>query len=118
MSINWYGQRGPLTSRDGVIYDAKGERFAFQGVSWFGFDLNSGMLDGLNKAFQNKDMNTGLVRDYKVVAARIKLLGFNTIRVPFAFSVRCCAELTGGSLRVCMALLYCAQKTCLRGEQR
>ena len=101
MSINWYGQRGPLTSRDGVFYDAKGERFAFQGVSWFGFDLNTGMLDGLNKAFQNKDLNTGLVRDYKVVAARIKLLGFNTIRVPFAFSVRCSAELSYRKLLVC-----------------
>lgn len=111
MSINWYGQRGPLTARDGVFYDAKGKRFAFQGVSWFGFDLNMGMLDGLNKAFQNQDLNTGLVRDYKVVAARIKLLGFNTIRVPFAFSVRRCAELSVGKLHVCMALLYCVQYT-------
>lgn len=97
MSINWYGQPGPLTARDGVFYDAKDERFAFQGVSWFGFDLNTGMLDGLNKAFQNQDLNTGLVRDYKVVAARIKLLGFNTIRVPFAFSVCCTALLSDSS---------------------
>ena len=88
-----YGQPGPLEARDGAFYDAKGHPFVFQGVSWFGFELNHGMLDGLNKAYQGQDLNTGLVRDYRVVAARIKLLGFNTIRLPFAFSVRCTAEL-------------------------
>ena len=88
-----FGQRGPLEARDGKFYDADGKDFAFQGVSWSGFELERGMLDGLNKAFQGQDLKTGLVRDYKVVAARIKLLGFNTIRLPFSFAVRCTAEL-------------------------
>ena len=93
MSINWHGQRGPLTwyEKEGVFKDADRQEFTFRGVNWSGFELERGMLDGLNKGYQGNDLETGLVRDNKVVATRMKLLGFNTIRLPFSFAVCCIA---------------------------
>lgn len=57
MSVKWHGQRGPLTwyGSEGVFKDADLQKFSFQGVSWSGFELERGMLDGLNKAFQGRE---------------------------------------------------------------
>ena len=90
MSVIWEGQPGPLKTDNGKFTYENGAAFAFQGVSWSGFELGRGMLDGLNKEYPpHVDLDSGLVRDYRVVATRIKLLGFNTIRLPFSFSVCC-----------------------------
>ena len=45
-----------------------------------------GAVDNVKKNFPS--LNSAMVRDWKVVAKRIKLLGFNAIRLPFAFAVR------------------------------
>jgi aryl-phospho-beta-D-glucosidase BglC (GH1 family) len=88
MSTPRYCQPGPLSIHDGKVFDQKGDPFTFQGVSWFGFEGSGGLFDGLDKADGfGHDLDSALVRDWKVVAARIKLLGFNSIRMPFAFSV-------------------------------
>ena len=84
-----YCQRGPLTTADGGFKDADGNDFFFHGLSWFGFDGIAGMVGGLDKdstAFPC--LNTTMVRDWELVAKRIKLLGFNAIRLPFSFAVR------------------------------
>jgi len=48
-----------------------------------------GMVGGLDKdGSQFPSLNSAMVRDWKVVAKRIKLLEFNAIRLPFAFAVR------------------------------
>ena len=82
-------QPGPLQICNGKLFDADGADFAIHGVSWFGLELGKGIFDGLNAddGFGH-DLDSGLVRNWKIVAARIKLLGFNTIRLPFSFSVR------------------------------
>ena len=84
-----YCQPGPLHIRDGKLFDRDGADFAIHGVNWFGLELSKGVFDGLNATdgFGN-DLDSALVRNWKVVAARIKLLGFNTIRLTFSFSVR------------------------------
>ena len=47
------------------------------------------MVGGLDKdGSQFPSLNSAMVRDWEVVAKRIKLLGFNAIRLPFAFAVR------------------------------
>jgi hypothetical protein len=86
-----FAQEGPLRVEGGAFVDRHGARFTFRGVSWFGFDGKFGFLDGLNKAYDGRGLDSAIVRDWKVVAARIKLLGFNTVRLPFAWSVRAAA---------------------------
>ena len=84
-----YCQPGPLQIRNGKLFDADGAEFAIHGVNWFGLELGKGIFDGLNATdgFGN-DLDSALLRNWKIVAARIKLLGFNTIRLTFSFSVR------------------------------
>lgn len=84
-----YRQRGPLTTANGGFKDADGNDFYFHGISWFGFDGVDGMVGGLDKDSSNFPcLNTTMVRDWELVAKRIKLLGFNAIRLPFSFAVR------------------------------
>ncbi len=49
-----------------------------QGINWFGFNNASTMLDGL----WGQD---ALSKDFATVVLRLKLLGFNAIRLPFSF---------------------------------
>ena len=51
------------------------------GVNWFGFETSSTMLDGL---WEGPD---AITQNFQAVLWRIKLLGFNTVRVPFSFQV-------------------------------
>ena len=55
---------------------------ALQGINWFGFETLA-IVAGLWTQAQ-------LTNDFQYVAWRIKLLGFNTIRLPFSFQVPLC----------------------------
>ncbi|KAK9838511.1 hypothetical protein WJX81_004175 [Elliptochloris bilobata] len=70
---------GPLTVRNGVIYDPNGAPLVVKGVNWFGFDVATTMVDGLWAG------STSLTKDFPTVVWRLQLLGFNTIRLPFSF---------------------------------
>ncbi len=52
------------------------------GVNWFGFETGATFVDGLYQG------PTALTLDFITVLRRIKLLGFNTIRLPFSLKVR------------------------------
>ena len=87
-------QPGPLQPAGIGFKDALGNDFSFTGISWFGFDSRNGMLGGLDKETGTSSAHpewnypdTAMVRDWQLVAKRIKLLGFNAIRLPFAFTV-------------------------------
>jgi len=49
------------------------------GLNWFGFENGQTFFDGLWAG------RSALTRDFEVVAWRVRLLGFNAVRVPFAF---------------------------------
>lgn len=51
-----------------------------QGINWFGFNNGQTMLDGLWAGYRNATLG-----DFPTVLKRIKLLGFNGIRLPFTF---------------------------------
>lgn len=51
-----------------------------QGVNWFGFNNGQTMLDGLWAGYTNATLG-----DFPTVLKRIKLLGFNGLRLPFTF---------------------------------
>ena len=88
-SMKRYCQPGPLLIRDGKLFDADHAEFAIHGCNWFGLELSKGIFDGLDASDgHSHDLDSALVRNWKVVAGRIKLLGFNTIRLTFSFSVR------------------------------
>lgn len=53
-----------------------------QGINWFGFETSSTMVAGLWAG------STSLTQDFKTIVWRIKLLGFNAVRLPFSFNVR------------------------------
>lgn len=53
-----------------------------QGINWFGFETLA-IVAGLWTQAQ-------ISNDFQYVAWRIKLLGFNTIRLPFSFQVLPC----------------------------
>lgn len=51
-----------------------------QGINWFGFNNGQTMVDGLWAGYQNATLG-----DFPTVLKRIKLLGFNGLRLPFTF---------------------------------
>lgn len=55
---------------------------ALKGVNWFGFETTATLVDGLWMG------PTALTLDFITVLRRIKLLGFNTIRLPMSLKVR------------------------------
>ena len=60
-----------------------------QGLNWFGFETSATMVAGLWAG------SSSLTQDFKTVVWRIKLLGFNAVRLPFSFKVRpeCCQDI-------------------------
>jgi hypothetical protein len=52
-----------------------------QGVAWFGFNNGATMVDGLYGGYQNASIG-----DFPTVLKRMKLLGFNGLRLPFIFA--------------------------------
>lgn len=67
-----------LTTRGEQIVDSEGKTVELKGVNWFGFNNGQTMVDGL---WGGSALNT----DFSTVAYRMKLLGFNAVRLPFSF---------------------------------
>ena len=58
---------------------ANGEALTIKGINWFGFETDSTMVDGL---WQGPN---AITQNFEAIVWRIKLLGFNTVRLPFSF---------------------------------
>ena len=82
-----------LSAEIGTFLDEHHMPVELKGVNWFGFndnfqDPNDGFkISGMLTAMEGPDNATALTTDFKVVAQRMKLLGFNAIRLPFSFEV-------------------------------
>lgn len=63
---------GFLSTKGREIVDASGRLFRIAGVSWFGFETDTMVVHGLWQ------------RNYREMAAQIRSLGFNTVRIPFS----------------------------------
>eukprot|EP00878_Enallax_costatus_P027272 GHUV01029339.1.p1 GENE.GHUV01029339.1~~GHUV01029339.1.p1 ORF type:complete len:405 (+),score=112.96 GHUV01029339.1:130-1344(+) len=79
-------QRGypaaPLAPKNGRLYDAwYHKKVVLKGVSWFGFNNKQGMVDGLWAG------GSSAATDFQAVVYELKLLGFNTVRLPFTFDM-------------------------------
>lgn len=61
-----------------MLFNSDGS-YTMQGINWFGFETLA-IVAGLWTQPQ-------ISNDFQYVAWRIKLLGFNTIRLPFSFQV-------------------------------
>lgn len=64
---------GPYTTNAGQIVDSSNNPVTFQGVSWFGFNTGTHLLNGLWQA------------DFTTMLNQIKACGFNAVRIPFQF---------------------------------
>ena len=62
----------PLSTSGRYIVDARGRRVRLAGVNWYGFHEDDGVAPGLDRA------------DRRILAQRIALLGFNSVRLPFS----------------------------------
>lgn len=71
---------GRMTTLDGKIIGVDGRPVYLMGLNWFGFDCGATMTDGL---WGGRDATA---QDFANVVYRIKLLGFNAIRLPFSFN--------------------------------
>lgn len=54
--------------------------FKFKGINWFGFNNDQTMVDGLWAG------GSQMATDFNTIVYRIKLLGFNSIRLPFTYT--------------------------------
>ncbi|CEG56012.1 glycoside hydrolase family 5 protein [Legionella fallonii] len=64
---------GPFTTKNGHIIDKNGNPITFKGVSWFGFNNENHVVNGLWQS------------DFDTMLGQIKSLGFNAVRIPFQF---------------------------------
>jgi hypothetical protein len=62
----------PLSTSGRFIVDADGKRIRLAGVNWYGFHEDDGVAPGLDRV------------DRRMLARRIALLGFNSVRLPFS----------------------------------
>ena len=69
----------PLTIRNGKFFSGDNQ-FTFKGLNWFGFNNQQTMLDGLWVGGNSS------ATDFSSIVYKIKLLGFNSVRLPFLFS--------------------------------
>lgn len=53
--------------------------FQFRGINWFGFNNKQTMVDGLWIG------GSSMATDFNTIVYRLKLLGFNSVRLPFQF---------------------------------
>lgn len=60
--------------------DGRGRAFEFHGINWFGFGNKQTMVDGLWIG------GSSVASDFFSIVYRIKLLGFNSVRLPFTFN--------------------------------
>ncbi len=65
----------PLSASGRFIVGADGRRVRLAGVNWYGFHEDDGVASGLDHI------------DRRVLARRIGLLGFNSVRLPFSLSM-------------------------------
>ena len=79
----------PIKALNGQLYGIDGLPLTIKGINWFGFETSSTVMQGLWQG------PTALTQDYQYVAYRIKLMGFNTIRLPFSFQACCWPCLCG-----------------------
>lgn len=68
----------PLTIRQGGFY-AGDKPFAFRGINWFGFNNKQTFVDGLYVG------GSSLGSDFATIVYKLRLLGFNSVRLPFVF---------------------------------
>ncbi len=68
-----------MTTRGHQILSSEGVPIQLKGVNWFGFNNQSTMVDGL------WNPRNSLAFDFATAAYRMKLLGFNAVRLPFSF---------------------------------
>lgn len=66
-----------------------------QGANWFGFETSATMVGGLWAG------STSLTQDFATVVWRLKLLGFNAVRLPFSFQVGARALLCSSHVALC-----------------
>lgn len=79
---------------DGIHICSGSTPIQLRGVNWFGFESGATLPDGLWQG------PTSLTLDFITVLRRIKLLGYNTIRLPMSLQV----SISGG-LPPCGALM-------------
>jgi aryl-phospho-beta-D-glucosidase BglC (GH1 family) len=68
----------PITIRQGGFY-AGNKAFAFRGINWFGFNNKQTFVDGLWVG------GSALGSDFATIVYKLRLLGFNSVRLPFVF---------------------------------
>ena len=78
---SWAAEK-PVSTKDAQFVGVDGAPLTIKGLNWFGFENGQTIVDGLWGQVSN-----GIVSDFATVAWRIKLMGFNTIRLPFSFQV-------------------------------
>ena len=81
-----------LAARDGLFYDAVNNVVELKGANCFGFSPTDNQL-GETPAVSSAltaiwGSNNSELQDFETVVFRLKLLGFNAIRLPFRFKVR------------------------------
>lgn len=65
-----------------LVSSTSGGEISLKGVNWFGFNCQGiGMVSSLDKN------NITIAVDFKTIVLRMKLLGFNCVRLPFSFQV-------------------------------
>lgn len=70
----------PVSIIDGSLHGVDGQRLALKGINYFGFETAGGsMVDGL---WESKSSLSG---DFATIVYRMKLLGWNSVRLPFSF---------------------------------
>jgi endoglucanase len=62
----------PLHTRGADVVDARGRTVVLKGVNWFGFETSNHVVHGLWST------------DYRAMLAKVRRLGFNTLRIPFS----------------------------------
>lgn len=72
-------QLSAMTTKGDQILDSKNKPLELKGANWFGFNNGSTMVDGI---WGGPD---ALSYDFATVVHRMKLLGFNAVRLPFSF---------------------------------
>ncbi|CAL5222694.1 g5095 [Coccomyxa viridis] len=71
----------PISASAGQLYGTDGNPVVLKGLNWFGFETSATMVAGLWAG------SSSLTQDFKTVVWRMRLLGFNAVRLPFSFKV-------------------------------
>ena len=100
---SWAAER-PVSVNGSQLVGVDGKPFTIVGANWFGFENGQTIVDGLWGNVQN-----AVVADFATVAWRLKLMGFNTVRLPFSFQAfaqtprdptyRTCGNVTDAAVR-------------------